>query len=189
MQKLYAYVDETGQDTAGRCFIVSVVVVQKDRRELNHLLEAIEGETGKKKAKWIQTKRTLKVAYVERVFTDPHFQHKIFYSLSTGTKAYKEATLATIASSITAVTTEESYKASIFIDGLSKRDIPQVGSSLRKRGIRTEKIRGVKDENEALIRLADAIAGVVRENYEGIGYAQQLYQIGIANQTLLHVAQ
>jgi len=29
-QKLYCYVDETGQDTAGKIFIVSVVIIEKE---------------------------------------------------------------------------------------------------------------------------------------------------------------
>ncbi|MBI2599976.1 hypothetical protein HYW43_03590 [Candidatus Daviesbacteria bacterium] len=33
-QKLYCYVDETGQDTQGELFIVSVVVAKNDREEI-----------------------------------------------------------------------------------------------------------------------------------------------------------
>jgi hypothetical protein len=49
MQKLYCFVDETGQDTSGRLFIVSVVVAPKERQALSGTLRAIEVETGKKK--------------------------------------------------------------------------------------------------------------------------------------------
>jgi len=44
-QKLYCYVDETGQDTKGELFIVSVVVVGWDRDALAEQLEMIERET------------------------------------------------------------------------------------------------------------------------------------------------
>ena len=42
MQKLYCYVDETGQNTKGRLFIVSVIVTEGEREELARQLEEIE---------------------------------------------------------------------------------------------------------------------------------------------------
>lgn len=59
------------------------------------------------------------------------------------------------------------YKASIIIDGLSKRVSERIGVALRKAGISVRKIRGERDESSAIIRLADALAGVIRESKEG----------------------
>lgn len=187
-QKLYCYVDETGQDTKGKLFVVSVVITKEDRAEIYDLLEKIERESGKKKTKWIQTKRDFKIAYVDRILNNKLFKHKIYYSLSQDTTAYKEITLITIASAITSSKDQENYKASIFIiDGLNKSEIPRVGANLRKIGIHTEKIRGIRDESDAIIRLADAIAGLIREQIEKVDYAQELYKIGIENKILLQV--
>lgn len=184
VKKLYCYVDETGQDTKGELFIVSIVVASKDREELRNLLDNIEEKTGKKKTKWIQTKKQYKVAYIDHVLNAKAFRNKIFYSLLKDTKAYREVTLITIASAITIVKENDRYKASIFIDGLQKKEIPRVGAGLRKIGVHTEKVRGVRDENDALIRLADAISGLVREWHKGIDYAQKLLKTGTANKTL-----
>lgn len=186
-QKLYCYVDETGQDTQGKLFIVSVVVTQKDREEIYKLLEKIEQDSGKKKTKWIQTKKEFKIVYLERVLNSKLLKHKIYYSLSKDTTAYKEFTLITIASAITSAKDQENYKASVFIDGLHKSEIPRVGSSLRKIGIHTEKIKGIKDENDAIIRLADAVSGLVREQVEGVNYVQKVYRSGIENKTLIQI--
>lgn len=38
-QKLYCYVDETGQDTLGKIFVVSVIVAKEDREEITQTLE------------------------------------------------------------------------------------------------------------------------------------------------------
>mgnify|MGYP001561723993 CR=1 FL=1 len=54
--KLYCYVDENGQDTKGKIFIVSVVVTTKERNELLILCEHLEKITGKRKDKWRQAK-------------------------------------------------------------------------------------------------------------------------------------
>jgi hypothetical protein len=46
-QKLYAYVDESGQDTAGRFFVVSVVLFGTDCDTVLARLEALEARSGK----------------------------------------------------------------------------------------------------------------------------------------------
>ncbi len=43
-QKLYCYVDETGQDTEGHLFLVSVVVTEQERESFARELERIEAE-------------------------------------------------------------------------------------------------------------------------------------------------
>ena len=50
-QKLYAYVDESGQDTEGRFFVVSVVLFGTDRDTVLARLEALEARTGKGRVK------------------------------------------------------------------------------------------------------------------------------------------
>lgn len=186
-QKLYCYVDETGQDTKGELFIVSVVITKKDREEVIQTLEKFEKETGKGKTKWIRTKNEFKVAFLERILNSKIFKNKIYYSLSKDTKSYKEMTLIAIASAITAIKDQENYKALIYIDGLYKSEIPRVGSALRKIGIHTEKVRGIKDENNAVIRLADAISGLIREQYQGISYTKKLCKLAEENKTLIQV--
>ena len=186
-QKLYCYVDETGQDTAGKLYIVSVVIAQKDRDEIEKILEKIEKETGKGKTKWTRSKKEFKIAYLERVLTNKAFRRKIFHSFSKDTRAYRELTLITIASAITNVKEKDDYKASIFIDGLQRTQIFRVGSGLRKIGVQTQKVRGIRDESSAIIRLADTVAGLVREQAEGIGYAKKLYKIGTDNKCLTKV--
>ncbi|MBI4039725.1 hypothetical protein HY389_00005, partial [Candidatus Daviesbacteria bacterium] len=115
------------------------------------------------------------------------FKNKIYYYLAEETKSYKDATLITIASAITAAKDRENYKASVFIDGLYKSEIPRVGARLRKIGIHTEKVRGLKDENDAIIRLADAISGLVREEYLEVNYAKKLCKTAEENKTLIKV--
>jgi len=63
-KKLYWYVDETGQDTAGDFFLVSVVVTEDEQAAFIHQLERIEAETGKRQIKWHKTSVQRRVAYV-----------------------------------------------------------------------------------------------------------------------------
>lgn len=187
-QKLYCYVDETGQDTRGVLFVVSVIVTKEEREDLREFLIKIEKTTGKGKTKWVRTRKEFKIAYLEKILTKKDFRHKIYYSLSKETKAYREITLVTIASAVTASKDqEENYEALVFIDGLQKSEVKKVATGLRRIGIRTEKVRGLKDENDEFIRLMDAIAGLIRENNEVIEYARMLYRMGSENETLISV--
>lgn len=129
-QKLYCYVDETGQDTQGALFVVSVAVTKEERQELRELLAKFEKATGKGKTKWVRTRKEFKIAYLEKILTQKVFRHKIFYSL---------------------------------------------------------KVRGLRDESDEFIRLMDAIAGLIRENEEGMKYAKKLYKVGFENKTLVNV--
>lgn len=47
MKKIYCYVDETGQDTGGKIFVVSIILTMTERDSLLGLCEKIEKETGK----------------------------------------------------------------------------------------------------------------------------------------------
>ena len=62
--KLYCYVDETGQDTTGKFFIVAIVVADKRRDDLQQWLEAIERDSGKR-TKWMKTSDKSRCAYIE----------------------------------------------------------------------------------------------------------------------------
>lgn len=51
MQRLFAYVDESGQDTNGTLFVVGVVILEDERDNILKELERIEDESGKKNIK------------------------------------------------------------------------------------------------------------------------------------------
>lgn len=67
------------------------------------------------------------------------------------------------------------YKAVTFIDGLGKVERRAVGSGLRKQGIRIRKVRGLRHDSDEFIRVADAVAGFVRDYIEGKPYTLGLY--------------
>lgn len=77
-QKLYCYVDETGQDTDGNLFIVSVVITGNEQDYCRDLCEQIETESGKGKAKWIKAGYNQKLDYVMRIVHEPYFAGKFF---------------------------------------------------------------------------------------------------------------
>lgn len=161
-QKFFCYVDESGQDTQGKLFIVSIVVTGWERDQLIQVCEMIEQETGKGRVKWIKTNYSQRLAYIQQVLSQPIFQRKLNFAIYHNTRDYATLTTQAIVQALSA-TGETEYKATILIDGLPRTQERLVGNQLHQLGVHTKKVRGVKkDENDALIRLADAICGLVR---------------------------
>ena len=168
--KLYCYVDETGQDTKGTFFIVAVVITD-ERRPLEAYLESAEVITGKK-TKWMKTSDTVRQAYI-RTLAEEIFPGMIFVkNYRSDILNFDEPEVLATAQALNLYReqhriAENRYKATITIDGLSKTMAVRIGSELRKLGVKTRKVVGSRDEASAIVRLADAIAGLVREAQEG----------------------
>ncbi|MBI2338026.1 DUF3800 domain-containing protein [Candidatus Daviesbacteria bacterium] len=167
-QKLYCYVDENGQDTKGNIFIVSVVVTGKERDELLSLCEVIEEKSGKGKFKWGKAEKKRRLEFIKQIFSNKKFKGKLRYSVYRNQVGYDLATITGIAKAIHFREPTEAYTTIIYIDGLFKTKRGIYGSELRKLGIPTRKVQGVtRDESNSLIRLADTIAGFVRDAIDG----------------------
>jgi predicted GTPase len=167
--KLYCYVDETGQDTEGEFFLVSVVVTESDRERLRQQLESIEKTSGKGQRKWIRVRHNQRVAYIREVLKIPALKGRLNYAIHRHTTDYLPRAILTTARAITLHATDD-YQAVVFVDGLRKSQTKWFGAELRHLRVRTAKVRGVRrEEADALMRLADAIAGFVRAAISGKG--------------------
>jgi hypothetical protein len=186
-EKIYCYVDETGQDTEGDLFIVSVVVSGVERDQVRELCEKIEMETRKGQVKWIKADFKRKVEYVRRILQEPIFNGKLNFAVYRNRRDYLALTVLTVARTIVAVG-QKDYKATVLVDGLPRSQEKWIGSELRHLYIRIRKVRGMRrDENDALIRLADAICGFVRAALEGQEAMRELFEQGKRNGLLKEV--
>lgn len=166
--KLYCYVDENGQDTRGRIFIVSVVVTDKNREELIHLCEQLEQVSGKQKDKWGATKHERRMRYLHHIFADDRFKKVLRYKVFLNTKDYDAATINAIVSSVRWKKPDGKFTTLVYVDGLRKTKRREYGVKLRHLGLPLHQIRGIlSDESNSLIRLADAVAGFVRDALTG----------------------
>jgi hypothetical protein len=166
-QKLFCYVDETGQDTAGRLFVVSVVLASHDREPLRRSLGAIECASGKGQVKWHRSKRPAREAYTRSVLAVPALHGRLFYDAYPNTRNYPVKTVLTVARTVILAGGDD-CKTTVFVDGLRKSQYHWFGVELRHLGIKISKVRGVhRDEADALMRLADAVCGFVRAALEG----------------------
>jgi len=164
--KLYCFVDETGQDTTGKLFLVAIVLHDTETLPaLEKILELLEQETGKNKLKWKKTSKHIKTKYLEGLVNVKELRGSIFYSTYHWTKEYSKLTSLTIAKAILAKSYVD-YEVSIVIDGLNGREKEVVTKELKGLKIKYRKIRGMKDEQSVFLRLADTMAGFLRDMTE-----------------------
>lgn len=165
-EKLYCYVDESGQDTQGQLFIVAVVVLGQDRDLLRRLCLDIEADSRKGSRKWAKSNQMRRLSYMEGILTRSEFQGKLYFGISHSTQDYQTATAHTIADALGLAASSE-YRATILVDGLPRTVERDMALILRRSGLPVRKVRGLDDRNEPLIRLADALCGLVRGAGEG----------------------
>lgn len=139
-QKIYCYVDETGQDTAGKLFLVSVIIQCSDLDEADQKLKDIEKQSDKKKRKWKISSPKQRISYIQQTIESNLFQNSIFFAKYEDTKAYVPLTILTTANAILAkVKKEKEYKANVWVDGLRKTERRRFSAGLRKLQVSTGK--------------------------------------------------
>ncbi|MBM3839898.1 MAG: hypothetical protein FJ398_18390 [Verrucomicrobia bacterium] len=164
--KRYAYVDESGQDTKGELFLVAVVVTESERDALRRRLGEIERESGKCERKWTKTPRDERSRYPERIISLPDLARHLYFSSYRGAQTYVDLTILSTAKALNAAA-HGVFEATIFVDGLGRKERHRFAAGLRKLRITVRKVRGVRDESDEFTRLADAIAGFVRDALGG----------------------
>ncbi len=157
------YVDESGQDTKGKLFVVAVVAVENsDEAQLR--CESYEKSSGKGKVKWRSAQRKRRLAYLRTVISDASpLEIILLYSVFRQTTDYDAATIEGIAKAIRRLRVPCS-NIYVYIDGLAKSKCNTYKTRLRQLSCPVKKVRSIrKDENDSLIRLADALAGASAE--------------------------
>lgn len=173
-KKLYAYVDESGQDTNGLFFLVSILLVEEERETLRSELEAIETQTRKKNIKWHKARPLFRQAYIEAITRLSGLRHSIFFDRFKDSKEYLGLTAFATAKAILKKA-KDTYTVTVYVDGLNRKEATAFTKALRDLHIHTRRVRGVrKDENDACIRLADAVGGLVRDAYEKSPWASSM---------------
>lgn len=185
MSKYCCYVDESGQHKMGKMFVVSIII-PSEREEIEKKLTDIEIESGKNKVKWIKTKESRKTEYLIQVFKLLSLKGCIYFSLFENSKEYKALTVLSVVKAVK----DKKYtdkKGTILIDGLNKHEIMWFSKEIRKQGLKTDKVRGIKDQNSAIIRLADSICGFVFEAKSGNKNAIKLLASELKKKTIIEV--
>lgn len=182
-QKLYAYVDESGQDTRGEIFLVSVVVVGKQRDLLRDFLKKIEEETRKHKKKWSRTPVNRREDYMGRIIESKKFTGLVYLSHYKKAEIYIDLTILATAKAVLDHV-QQPYQLRVYVDGLTAADQLKFTAGLRKLHVKTRLVKGMRDESDEFIRLADAMAGFVRDGIGNDKVMKPLYKKALKNGTI-----
>ena len=159
------HIDESRQRIGGEWFIVAGAAVE-DSDKFGQLFESLEITSNKGKVKWGKANKNNRLIYLRTVFSDDRFRDILLFSyVFRETKDYVGATIRGIDLAVANLHPSDSA-VSVYVDGLVKTQYREYQVRLRKLGCHVEKVRGAKDENEPLIRLADAVAGATRDLIE-----------------------
>jgi len=190
-QKLYAYVEESGQDTKGRIFVVTVIVSDQNYQQLIALCEAYERASRKGRRKWHGTDPQPRLEFMRLVIGDNRFRGALCYAkLQHRVQPDFDAfTVDTLAGVIASKLDTGHYVVETWIDGLSKTKRTEYANTLRGKGLQNVHLHRVrKEESNALIRLADSLAGLLRDAIEAkYPAAVQLAQRGQRNGIIVEV--
>jgi hypothetical protein len=162
MPRLYCYVDESG--TGSRLFSVAVVVVYHDKDELADTCQQIEHDSGKGRIKWSKSNHDKRMAYLRAVVDDVRFKDSLCFVTFDNISDHDMATIVAISRAIEHADPQGEQKISVFVDGLNEKKKREYSAGIRARVSSFVDVRGVpRDESNALIRLADAVAGFVQD--------------------------
>lgn len=184
-ERIDLYVDESGQDTLGELFVIAGVAVENSDKA-RQLCKSIEITSGKGNAKWGRANRNKRLVYLHSVISDDRFRDFILFSyVFRKTKDYIGATIQGIDLAVASLYPSDA-PVYVYVDALIGAHCNTYKTRLRKLGCHVRKVRGVaKDENEPLIRLADAIAGATRDllEYEDVEL-KKLFSLAVKREML-----
>jgi hypothetical protein len=171
MQKLYCYVDESGQDTiaardAEPFFLVAVAVFDTNRDELEGACKGFERESGKGTRKWHKSNHESRMTYLRLVFADERFRRSLCYTHSRPIEQtdFDARTILGIAKAIRWRGPDDDYTSDVYIDGITQTKQGEYAKELRAIGVHVRRVHRARDDHNPLIRLADALAGLARRN-------------------------
>ena len=164
MQKLYCYVDETGQDVGSEFFVVVAVVSDKDQDDLRKKLFGIEKASGTYGRKWHKSSKSRRINYIKLVIEQKICKGEIFFGYYKKPIPYFFPMLETIEQAIKKKA-KRNYSVSVYVDGIDKKKARELTNALRKQNLKIAFVKSRRDESEPLIRLADMWAGCIRGYY------------------------
>lgn len=174
MQKLYCYVDETGQDASSQFFIVVAIISSGDQHILRERLIQIEKKAKTGHRKWHKSKTERRLAYLRQALNERICEDGVHFGYFQKPLPYFLPILEALETAIKSKA-EKDYQAIISIDGIDKKKAAELTNALRLRDIKLRFIRSARDESEPLIRLADMWAGCLRGAFSGKKEEKEIY--------------
>ena len=135
--KRYYFVDESGQDTFGRVFVVAISVIESNRHEIETVCIEFEAASGKGRMKWHGSQSSKRLGFIRSIIEDTRFRGVLCYSTFSyiSPTEFDSCTVAAIARTVELTRDEPRSSSEIYIDGLTTKKQGEYGKQLRSHGI------------------------------------------------------
>ncbi len=160
-QKLYCYVDETGQDAGSKAFIVVAVIVTSNIEAARQRLHELEKSTKIGVIKWHKSNYKFRIQFLEEFLRQDNSDLHIYFLKVKKPVFYWLPTVEVLQKSLPNHSTAET-QVIVCIDGLDQFSAKKYTNALRTKMLKVKLAKGPRDESEPLIRLADRWAGCIR---------------------------
>jgi hypothetical protein len=175
-QKLYAYVDEAGQDDTSQFFVVSTVVTEKEQDGIREQLLAIEAEAKTYGLKWHRSRHDRRVKYLTLVLNRKVAAGCVYIGRYPKPIPYTPPLIYVIEQAVKDREAAKGYyRAIVRVDGINRKVAITLTNALRAQGVSLKLVKGKRDEGEPLIRLADMWAGCIRSALLGEKDSEALF--------------
>lgn len=175
MQKLYCYVDESGQDVTSKFFIVVAVVVSvEERLVLQDKLVILEDAARTGRRKWNNLQHHRRLEYLTRLLNQNTGAKKVFFARYKKPIPYFFPVIEILEKSIKQAG-GNNVTARVYVDGINQTVATALTNALRSKGVSLNMVKGRRDESEPLIRLADMWAGCIRSTLLQKTDAQEIF--------------
>lgn len=185
-KKLYCFVDETGQDVGSKIFIVVTVIVISQLDDVRKNLEILEADTRIGKIKWHKSQYKYRIKFIEGFLSKNNENLHIYFLKVRKPVFYYLPTTEILQKSISE-NASKNTQAIICIDGLDKFSAKKYTNALRTKFVTLRLAKGIRDESEVLIRLADRWAGCIRMALLGNQQCKNLLEKATNNGVLKEV--
>lgn len=187
MNKVTIFIDETGQDTNGHLFILAMVVAENELEELRNFLIEAEQRSGKLAKKWQKTRNKERQNYIKVILESRLLRKSLFFEhFANAGKDYLPLTIYAIANLFQQLKINN-QKVSIIVDALNKKERAILTAKMRGFHFKIDKIVGKRDQSDPILRLADALAGFVRDGIEKHSQFQKLFEESIKNKKICKI--
>lgn len=178
MQKLYAYVDESGQDPRSDFFVVAAVVNDKSQDALRKQLIKAEEYAKTHGLKWHKTAHARRMRYLGYILERNIAKGNVYVAYYHKPLPYFFPMIEVLEQSIK-LASHGKYRANIYVDGIDKYKAKKLTNALRASGISLRAVKSRRDESEPIIRLADMWAGCIRSALLKNKDTQELFDRGL----------
>src|SRR5262245_6810365 len=138
-QKLFCYVDETGQDNRAEYFIVVTVVSESDQAALKGSLLRLEQQSKVGGKKWHKLRSPEREHFLELALNAQLAAGEVFFGRHKKPLPFFQPMVETLSKAILLLATGD-YQVVVYVDGIDRKKARELTAALREKGIATQQV-------------------------------------------------